>query len=611
VEQEGDALEDLLEYMRSARGFDFTGYKRASLGRRIARRMHDLGIESHEAYRDYLEGNPGEFTELFDYILINVTSFFRDPAVWQYLGDEVVPRILQDDSDRPLRIWSAGCASGEEAYSIAMLFAERMGETAFEQRVKIYGTDADPQAIAQARQGIYPAKALEDVSPERRTTFFEPNGEGIGFRRDLRRALIFGQHDLVRDAPISRTDLILCRNTLMYLNADTQAGVLEKFRFSLAPKGFLVLGRSEMLFTRVRAFTSVDLKRRVFAKHWSQEDRERMGDWDAGDGSGSPGERMELSNSAFEAAPVAQMLVSAEGTITLINRHARQLFALRDADVGRRLQDLEISYRPAELRGPIEEAVRDRRTVVRTGIGYHGTDGVARSLNIEFVPLQASASGAVVISFVDVSEAERLQHDLETSKQELETAMEELQSTNEELETTNEELQSTNEELETTNEELQSTNEELETMNEELQSTNEELQSVNEELHMRTTELASTNTFMSSILGNVHAGVVVIDYDSRIQMWNQTSEDLWGLRADEVVGVSLFSLDIGLPLEPVRAQVDQLLADDRRRVPPIEVDATNRRGRPVRCRISCSLLDDPAIGGVVIMVEAEERSAAV
>jgi two-component system CheB/CheR fusion protein len=189
--------------------------------------------------------------------------------------------------------------------------------------------------------------------------------------------------------------------------------------------------------------------------------------------------------------------------------------------------------------------------------------------------------------------------------------MEELQSTNEELETTNEELQSTNEELETTNEELQSTNEELETMNEELQSTNEELQSVNEELHMRTTELASTNTFMSSILGNVHAGVVVIDYDSRIQMWNHTSEDLWGLRADEVVGVSLFSLDIGLPLEPVRAQVDQLLADDRRRVDAIEVDATNRRGRPVRCRISCSVLDDPAIGGVVLMIEAEERSAAV
>jgi two-component system CheB/CheR fusion protein len=604
--QTSEPFEGLLEYLRSARGFDFTGYKRASLARRIDKRMADVGVESYDAYRDHLEVHQSEFNDLFNYILINVTTFFRDPPVWEYLAREIVPRIVKDRPDGQIRLWSAGCASGEEAYSLAIVFADILGDEAFRERVKIYGTDADNDAITHARQGLYQAKALENVSEDQRARFFEAVESRFTFRRDLRRALIFGRHDLVQDAPISRTDLICCRNTLMYLNAETQSGVLDKFRFSLAENGFLVLGKSEMLFTRVRSFTSVDLKWRVFAKHRSQEDRERLRYW--GDDTEMRSDPPALSSSAFDEAPLAQLLVSREGRVLLINRYARRLFGLGQDDVGRPLQDLEISYRPTELRGPIEESLSSRRPTQVSGVAFTGHDGVSRTLNIELTPLHADGVGGIVVSFLDISEADRLQRDLETSNEELETAMEELQSTNEELETTNEELQSTNEELETTNEELQSTNEELETMNEELQSTNEELQAVNEELHLRTNELASTNTFMTSILSSVQAGVMVIDAELRVHVWNRTSEDLWGLREDEAIGQRLFDLDIGLPLEPVRDQLRRLLAGEVAIGDPVEVEGVNRRGRRVRCRISCSKIDDPGMAGIVVLVEAEEIS---
>jgi two-component system CheB/CheR fusion protein len=275
-----EAFERLLEHVRDSRGFDFTGYKRASLMRRTDRRMQEVGVDDYSSYVDYLEVHPEEFTGLFNSILINVTSFFRDAPVWEYLAQYVMPAICDDRGDDQIRVWCAGCASGEEAYSIAMLLAEHLGDEAFQGRVKIYATDADDDAIATARLGIYPAKAADAIGAERLGRFFEANGDGYAFRRDLRRSLIFGRHDLVQDAPIRRTDLVSCRNTLMYMNSETQARVLDHFRFSLSEDGFLLLGKSEMLFTKVRAFVPVDLKRRVFAKQGG-EDRVEMRAWGA------------------------------------------------------------------------------------------------------------------------------------------------------------------------------------------------------------------------------------------------------------------------------------------------------------------------------------------
>jgi two-component system CheB/CheR fusion protein len=260
-------FEALLDYIKYTRGFDFTGYKRPSLMRRICKRMQMVGVEGFSAYQDYLEVHPEEFAPLFNTILINVTGFFRDPAAWDYLAARIVPHILEEKkSDGPIRVWSAGCASGEEAYSLAMQFAEALGVEVFIERVKIYATDVDEESLVQARQATYPERALEGVPEELRRKYFEPVANGFMFRASLRRAIIFGRHDLVQDAPISRLDLLVSRNTLMYFNAETQAQILARFHFALNPTGVLFLGKAEMLLTHANLFVPVELKCRIFTK---------------------------------------------------------------------------------------------------------------------------------------------------------------------------------------------------------------------------------------------------------------------------------------------------------------------------------------------------------
>ena len=248
-EQPGQAddgdLEELLEFIRDSRGFDFTGYKRSTLDRRIRKRMEQVGATSYPDYRDLLESNAEEFGHLFNTILINVTSFFRDTDTWSYLQREIMPELLAEaDPDREIRIWSAGCASGEEAYSLAMVFAEALGIEECARRVKIYGTDVDEEALRDARAGLYTAKALEPVPDELRAKYFDQNGSHFAFRPDLRRRVIFGRHDITRDAPISRLDLLVCRNTMMYFNVETQAQVIDRFHFALREGGYLFLGKA-------------------------------------------------------------------------------------------------------------------------------------------------------------------------------------------------------------------------------------------------------------------------------------------------------------------------------------------------------------------------------
>src|SRR4051812_16576167 len=218
------SFEALLEFLKRTRGVDFTGYKRSSLERRFHRRMESIHCASYGDYLDYLEANPEEFEHLFETLLINVTEFFRDPPAWEHLREEVLPELLAAKTDgEPLRVWSAGCASGQEAYTCAMVLAELLGVDAYRHRAKIYATDIDEEALAQARAAIYNAKELESVPPALREKYFERADQGVCFRKDLRRTVIFGRNNLVQDAPISRLDLLLCRNTLMYFNAETQA----------------------------------------------------------------------------------------------------------------------------------------------------------------------------------------------------------------------------------------------------------------------------------------------------------------------------------------------------------------------------------------------------
>lgn len=602
------AFEALLEYLHSSRGFDFTGYKRASLMRRVRKRMGAVGLEDFGDYQDYLEVHPEEYVQLFNTILINVTAFFRDWSAWDYLAREIIPRLLADKpAHAPLRIWSAGCASGEEAYTLALPLVEALGPEAFRQRAKIYATDVDEAALAQARQASYSAKELGAVPAALRDKYFELVEDRYVFRNDLRRSIIFGRHDLVQDAPISQLDLLVCRNTLIYFNSETQARILARFHFALNDNGSLFLGKSERLLTYSNLFRPVNSEHRIFAKVPTVSQRSRLlaltGDEEA---SHRLTQHMHLREVSFDSAPLAQAVVDLAGNLVLANAQVCALFGLSPRDLGRSFHELELSYRPVELRSPMERAYAERRPITLTEVEYHSPGREVQYLDVKIVPLQDNGGNllGVCLTFADVTRYHRLQKELERSNQELETAYEELQSTNEELETTNEELQSTNEELETTNEELQSTNEELETMNEELQSTNEQLKTMNEELRQRTDELNNANAFLNSILVSLHAGVVVVDHRPNVLIWNHGAEDLWGLRADEVQGRPFLNLNIGLPVEHLKEPIRNCLAGEVEGQ-TVTLEAVNRRGKAIQCRVDCTPLTDQegVHQGVILLME--------
>jgi two-component system CheB/CheR fusion protein len=608
----GPDFERLLEYIRESRGFDFSGYKRTTLLRRVAKRMTQVGAKNYAGYLEYLEAQPGEFAALFNTILINVTSYFRDAAAWEYLQQEILPRIIASKERYvPIRVWSAGVASGQEAYSVAMLLCEALGASEYRQRAKIYATDVDDDALSRARQGRAEAKELEEVPATLREKYFEPDGSHYLLRGDLRRSLIFGRHDLFQDAPISRIDLLICRNTLMYFESEAQARILARLHYALTEKGYLFLGKAEMLLRRTELFAPVDIKQRVFSKIPKETLRERLvilaqaGNPDPASQLTRQGRVREL---VADALPIAHVVVDAAGFVISINERARGAFGLVTNDVGRPLQDLEISYRPLDLRSMIDEAYRNRLPVAVRDVERPGSNGDRQFFDVEVVPLLdkgATPLGAS-ISFTDVSGYNRVYRDLERSKQDLETASEELQSTNEELETTNEELQSTVEELETTNEELQSSNEELETMNEELESTNTELETINTELQERSVQLDRVNSFMEQIMANLQLGVAVLDKDLRVQLWNKRAVDMWGVQAEETVGQPLLGLDIGLPLAQLANPIKECL-NGGDGVQELTVQATNRRGKSFTCRVHCT-----AMGGrdgtrsVILLMEAVE-----
>ena len=602
-------FEALLDYIKLNRGFDFTGYKRPSLMRRVQIRMQNTDIQTYSDYTDYLEVHPGEFSHLFNTILINVTSFFRDRAVWDYLEKEVVPKIVarKISTDR-IRVWCAGCASGQEAYTLAMVLAEVLGLEEFHQRVKIYATNVDEIALHQARQATYNAKEVEGIPPPLLERYFNHSHGSYTFCPDLRRSVIFGRHDLLQDPPISRIDLLTCRNTLMYFHAETQAKIISRFHFALNDGSFLVLGKAELLLTSNISFVALSLQQRIFVKASLNRSREYfMGsNYDKDRDTNSIANNSLLRDAALDIGNYAQIVVDINGFVIFANEQARLLFKLSSKDINRLLQDLEVSYRPVELRSPIDEVISTNRATTLSSISWAISNGDSNYFDVAITPLHDPRQNLLGVSvvFIEVSRYKKLQEDIENANQELEIAYEQVQSTNEELETTNEELQSTNEELETTNEELQSTNEELETMNEELQSSNEELQTINAEVRLRSKELNQANGFLEAIFNSLTGGVAVLNRESIIQIWNDKSEDLWGLRSQEVVGQHFMNLDIGLPVEQLRQPIRDCLSGDIRTV-ELSFTTLNRRGKTFQAKVTCSSLVGKLdkIRGVIVLVE--------
>ena len=495
-------LEALLEFLRDDRGFDFTGYKRASLERRIQRRMQDVAITSYSEYVDYLQFHPDEFTALFNTILINVTSFLRDREPWEALRERILPELIAASRpNQPIRVWSAGAANGAEAYSMAMLMAEVMGISEFRDRVKIYATDVDEDALAEARTGIYGEAQIKSLPPEYLDRWFGRNQTGYVVDKDLRRAVIFGRNDLVQDAPISRVDVLVCRNTLMYFNAETQDRVLRRFHFALKDSGVLFLGKAETLLTRSELFVPLEPRHRLFRKVPGGTAAGFGRPITAGARALETAREESLIARAFDAHDQAVLIVSREGILVFGNQRALGLFGLGPEQLGRPFRELDASVRPFDLRPVLDRVSREQGEVTIEDVEWVAEQTTHWRITVR--PLTGDADllpAGWVVLFSDVTATHKLQSDLGYANRQLETAYEELQSTVEELETTNEELQSTVEELETTNEELQSTNEELETTNEELHSTNDELQLVNDELSERNAQVAAVNSFLDSVL---------------------------------------------------------------------------------------------------------------
>ncbi|HKS91111.1 MAG TPA: CheR family methyltransferase, partial [Tepidiformaceae bacterium] len=507
------------------------------------------------------------------------------------------------------------CASGEEAYTLAMIFADKLGLGDAPGRLKIYATDVDEDALTVARAAAYSAKAVEAVPEYYRERYFEATNGHFSLRQDLRRLVIFGRHDLLRDAPISRLDLLSCRNTLMYFNAESQDRVLKRFAFGLADEGVLVLGKAESLLSAHHEFTPLDAKLRIFEKTERHDQRERLMATLNGIAQDPPDPEppadIRIREAILDTDMDAQVVLDTAGAIVLVNTRAREMFHLSPEDTGKMLQEVELSYRPVELRSIVARVRADKQPVSVTDIEWSPAPNDTHWLELGVIPLLRADNDLVgiKITFADVTRYKMLQADLERSHTDLETAYEELQSANEELETTNEELQSTVEELETTNEELQSTNEELETMNEELQSTNEELETVNESLRARTGELHDTNLFFESVLRSLRSGVVVVGRDLEVQVWNARAEDQWGLRADEVQGRSLASLDIGLPTDRLMQPIRDCLAGVSDEI-NLQLEAVNRRGRATLCAVTCvpRTRDAGEVVGVIVMIDDHEDS---
>jgi len=608
-------LNALLDYLHRTRGLDLSGYKRVGLLRRLTKRMRAVGVDGFAAYIDYLEAQPNEYTGLLDTLLINVTAFFRDDLPWEYLASDIIPTLLaQKAPSESIRVWCAGCASGEEAYTLAILLAEALGPDAFQERVKLYGTDLDNDALAKARLGAYTERDLEGVPPALAEKYFDRHDQSFVFRKDLRRCVIFGRNDLVQDAPISRVDLLACRNTLMYFDGATQSKILTRFHFALNEGGFLFLGRAETMLTYGNMFVPVDLRRRIFTKVRSTGERVSLTARVAPNRVlATDSQELSLRLRSFDAGVVPQFIVDELGRLFLVNARARTLFRIASLDIGRPLQDLEVSYRPYELRSVIEQAYGDRRPVVRDAVPWRSPDGEQHWFDIVVAPVfdPNGAPAGASVSFMDVTRARLLQTQVDDAQVELETAYQELQSTNEELETTNEELHSTVEELETTNEELQSTNEELETMNEELQSTNEELQTMNDELRQRSEALNQLNDFLESMFTSLHSGLAVLDRELRVTVWNRQAEELWGVRREEAERVHFFGLDIGLPLPEIAHAIKACLAGTIDRHEAV-LPALNRRGRAIACKISILPLVAPngdRPRGVIVLMDEQPGAA--
>ena len=577
-----EPLQKILVLLRARTGHDFSVYKTNTIRRRIERRINVHELPGPEQYLRPLRENPHEFDLLFKELLIGVTSFFRDSEAFKTLAGSVLPKLLASQPDNiPIRVWVAGCSSGEEAYSLAILLREGLDRLKKHLPVQIFGTDLEAEAIDAARAGIYPEGIERDVSPQRLARFFVKEPGGYRIRKEVRQWVIFAPQNVLKDPPFTRLDLVACRNLLIYLKAATQERLLALFHYALKPGGILFLGSSESLTGLSDHFVVMNKKWKLFARDGVAKDpalpakfsprtaRAEVGPSEATDAA----ERVQkhLLSAMIERALLtryapASVTVNDRGDILYI--HGRTGDYLEPAVGQPRLNLLEMAREGLRLELPsaLRRAASQTGEVVLEGVPVKSSQGFA-SVRVTVTKLTAPESlrGLFLVTFQAEPApqpprgkgprrpAPRLSGRLPELERELQSAKETLRSTVEQLQTSNEELKSTNEELQSTNEELQSANEELETSKEEMQSLNEELQTVNAQLQGKLDDLSQANDDMQNLLNSTSIATIFLDQELRIKRFTAEATKL----------VKLIPTDVGRPIGDLASnlQYDQLQAD--------------------------------------------------
>jgi len=613
------AMKKIFVLLRTQMGHDFSQYKPSTINRRIERRMAVNQIDLIDGYVKFLQRQPSEVQALFRDLLIGVTSFFRDPEAYRILQEKVVPAIFANKHEGDvIRVWSVGCSTGEEAYSLAILLAEGMEARKKSYAIQVFATDIDSQAIASARTGIYPASIGNDISPERLGSFFtlEPGGGYYRIHRGIRDMVIFSEQDVAKDPPFSKLDLISCRNVMIYMGASLQKKLIPLFHYALNPGGTLFLGTSETTGDFSGIFSALDSKLKLYVRKEDFLASRRvaidhfvplLSAVDASlptrvAGRNAFPEKLPLreltEQTLLQQLIAAAALVSGQGDILYL--HGRTGMFLEPAPGEAGINNILKMAREGlknELTIALHKAASIKETICHPRLSVK-TNGHFTDVNLTVCPVTTGAGASlesplylVILSEALLSDKSEKSDRSDTSgttdtrinalRQELRDKEEYLQSANEELQSSNEELKSSNEELQSVNEEMQSTNEELETSKEELQSVNEELSTVNTELQIKMLDLTRANNDMNNLLSGTGIATLFLDHQLRILRFTPTASEI----------INLIPADAGRPVAHIVSNLvgyDHLVTDTQSVLDtliPKEVEVQTKDGRWFTLRI--------------------------
>jgi len=623
-----NALMEVFKILRMRTGQDFTNYKRATVLRRIERRMTVREIARLSGYAQFLREHADEADALLRELLISVTNFFRDAEVWEALEQTIIPKLLDGkSSDDQLRVWVAGCATGEEAYSVAMVLADAVARTGSPARVQIFATDLDEEAIARARNGYYTIAETADVSPDRLRRYFVKEQDGYRIRRELRELMLFAHHNLIKDPPFSHVEFVTCRNLLIYLNRTAQERTMEVLHFALEPGGYLLLGTAESVDGAGQLFSTVDKEHHIYQsravprvvnlprpaqltvaadlRHIPARERAQ------------PRARLapiDFHQRLLEEYAAPSLIIDEQYDIIHLSERAGKYLQFVAGEASLNLLQVARPELRIELRTALARASQKNGTVAARGVTVH-TGERSETIDVIVRPVMRDGDpprGYFLVLFKDAAdsidvpaEATAVEPLARQMEEELIRVKAQMRSTIEQYEMQFEEARAANEELQAINEELRSTAEELETSQEELQSVNEELQTVNQELKIKIEEVSHANNDMRNLMSSTEIGTIFIDRGLTVKLFTPRIRDIFNLIPADV-GRSLLDINSKLTIDNLAADVEAVL--DRLQTIGREVQTQNGRWHLMRL-LPYRTAEDHIDGVVVTFVDMDRRQA--